>query len=188
MKILDVAEHLIQTRGYSAISYQDIADAIEIRKASIHYHFPTKGDLGVAVIERYADRFDKALTALADNEDLTSQTVLERYFAPFIAYAKLPDNVCLCGALAGEILVLPPEMRERVEHFFAFHQNWLAKILKRGADRGEFNLPGKPAGVARLVFSSLQGALLIKRATGRPDQVFDVISVLKQQLNGADAT
>jgi hypothetical protein len=30
---------LIQTRGYSAFSYQDVADSLGIRKASIHYHF-----------------------------------------------------------------------------------------------------------------------------------------------------
>ena len=67
-QILDLAETLIQTRGYSAFSYQDIADALGIRKASIHYHFPSKADLGVAVINRYIDRFDAALTEVAGDE------------------------------------------------------------------------------------------------------------------------
>jgi len=49
-EILDLAETLIQTRGYSAFSYQDIADSLGIRKASIHYHFPSKTDLGIAVV------------------------------------------------------------------------------------------------------------------------------------------
>src|SRR6185369_16920377 len=49
-QILDAAETLIQTRSYSAFSYQDIADELGIRKASIHYHFATKADLGVAVV------------------------------------------------------------------------------------------------------------------------------------------
>ena len=65
-QILDLAETLIQTRGYSAFSYQDIADSLGIRKASIHYHFPSKADLGVAVVDRYMARFDGALTAIAD--------------------------------------------------------------------------------------------------------------------------
>lgn len=182
-KILDVAEKLIQTRGYSAISYQDIADAIDMRKASIHYHYPSKADLGLAVIDRYAERFDTALRAIGDDTALSSVAALERYLEPFIAYAKQTDQVCLCGALAGEILVLPPAMRERVERFFAFHQTWLAKTLKRGADRGEFHLPGKPKQVARLFFAALQGALLVKRATGRADQVFDVIAMLRRQLS-----
>ena len=51
-QILDTMQDLIQVRGFNAVSYQDIADRIGIRKASIHYHFPTKFALGAAVIER----------------------------------------------------------------------------------------------------------------------------------------
>jgi TetR/AcrR family transcriptional repressor of nem operon len=56
-QILDIAETLIQTRSYSAFSYQDISDALDIRKASIHYHFASKADLGAAVVDRYVERF-----------------------------------------------------------------------------------------------------------------------------------
>src|ERR1043166_1832386 len=63
-QILDLAETLIQTRSYSAFSYQDISDALGLTKASIHYHFPSKAELGVAVIDRYAARFSAALAAL----------------------------------------------------------------------------------------------------------------------------
>jgi len=48
---VDLAEALIQSRGYSAFSYQDISDRLGIRKASIHYHFPSKTDLGVAALQ-----------------------------------------------------------------------------------------------------------------------------------------
>ena len=67
-QILDLAETLIQTRGYSAFSYQDIADALGIRKASIHYHFPSKTELGIAVIDRYIARFDEALVEVAGDQ------------------------------------------------------------------------------------------------------------------------
>ena len=45
-EILDVAERLVQVRGFNGFSYADIAEALEVTKASLHYHFPTKGDLG----------------------------------------------------------------------------------------------------------------------------------------------
>src|SRR6185295_2042375 len=67
-QILDLAETLIQTRGYSAFSYQDIADSLGIRKASIHYHFPSKTDLGIAVVDRYVARFGGALAAIAADQ------------------------------------------------------------------------------------------------------------------------
>ena len=48
--ILDVAQQLIQTRGYNAFSYADIASQVGIRTATIHYYFPTKADLGREVV------------------------------------------------------------------------------------------------------------------------------------------
>src|SRR5579871_2757315 len=175
-KILDLAEALIQTRGYSAFSYQDISDSLGIRKASIHYHFPSKTDLGIAVVDRYVARFGAALETLAADETRPSMAVMELYLEPYAAFASTTDRVCLCGALAGEILVLPPEMRSRVEGFFRSHQDWLAKILKRGASRGEFRLMAPPGKQARFIFSALQGALLVKRATGDATQMRDIVT------------
>jgi TetR/AcrR family transcriptional repressor of nem operon len=181
-QILDLAETLIQTRGYSAFSYQDIADALGIRKASIHYHFASKTDLGIAVVNRYIDRFDAALIQVAGDEQQSSMTMLDHYTQPYLAFARAPDRVCLCGALAGEMLALPDELRARVDHFFRTHQAWLTKLLKRGVARGEFHLVAPPAKVARSIFAGLQGALLVKRATGDLSQINDVIAVIKLQL------
>lgn len=181
-QILDLAETLIQTRGYSAFSYQDIAEALGIRKASIHYHFPSKTDLGVAVIDRYIARFDTALNQIAADQAQSSMAMLDFYVQPYLLFAGTPDRVCLSAALAGEMLALPPEIRGKVEHFFRTHQAWLTKILMRGAARGEFELQAPPAKVARMMFGALQGALLVKRATGDISQINDVIAVIKLQL------
>jgi TetR/AcrR family transcriptional repressor of nem operon len=181
-QILDLAETLIQTRGYSAFSYQDIADKLGIRKASIHYHFASKTDLGIAVVDRYVTRFGTALDAIAADESKSSMAMLDFYVQPYVGYAKTPDRICLCGALAGEILALPPEFRSRVAGFFRTHQLWLAEILKRGATRGEFRLATPAAKQARLMFAALQGALLVERTTGEASELRDVITVMKLQL------
>lgn len=181
-EILDVAETLIQTRGYSAFSYQDVADALGIRKASIHYHFPSKADLGAAVIDRYSQHFETALAALGEDPDRGSSTLLDFYLEPYLAYAGTRDRVCLCGALAGEMMALPDAMRARVERFFTAHQDWLAAIIARGVGRGEFRPGPPPTETARLVFGALQGALLVKRATGNERQFADVVAALKRHL------
>jgi TetR/AcrR family transcriptional repressor of nem operon len=181
-QILDLAETLIQTRGYSAFSYQDIADSLGIRKASIHYHFASKADLGIAVVDRYVARFGEALVAIAADQSQSSMAMLDFYVEPYAGFAKTPDRICLCGALSGEILALPAELRSRVDGFFRTHQEWLTGILKRGAARGEFTLAAPPAKVARFIFSALQGALLVKRTTGDATQLRDVITVMKAQL------
>src|SRR5882672_2106951 len=182
-QILDLAEMLIQTRSYGAFSYQDISDALGIRKASIHYHFASKADLGAAVIDRYAQRFATALAVLDRDPSTSSMAMLDFYVEPYLQYAKTPDRVCLCGALAGEMMTLPLEMRLRVDRFFRAHHAWLARILERGSARNEFNATAPAAKAARLVFAALQGALLVKRTTGDASQLKDVVTVLKSQLS-----
>jgi len=181
-QILDVAETLIQTRSYSAFSYQDVADALAIRKASIHYHFATKADLGIAVVDRYVGRFGSALAAKAQDPSRSSAALLDFYCAPYLQFAQTSDRVCLCGALAAETMALPPQIRARVADFFKDHQAWLARILERGAQRGELTLRAPAAKTARMFFGALQGALLVKRTTGDITQLKDVMAALKSQL------
>jgi AcrR family transcriptional regulator len=56
-EILDVAERMARTGGYNGFSFREIAKAVGIKAASVHYHFPTKDELGAAVARRYTERF-----------------------------------------------------------------------------------------------------------------------------------
>lgn len=180
--ILDQAETLIQTRGYSAFSYHDIAVALGVTKASIHYHFPSKSDLGAAVIDRYAERMRAALAELSANPEISSLQLLDFYASPYLAFAETPDRICLAAALAGEIMALPPEVRGHVQRFFLEHQAWLEEIIARGAARSELVLRDSPAATARMAFGALQGALIVKRTTGDLSQLLDVVATLKAQM------
>ena len=62
--LMQTAESLLCTRGYAAFSYADLAEAVGIRKASIHHHFPAKEDLGVAVVEAYVERVAQGLEGI----------------------------------------------------------------------------------------------------------------------------
>lgn len=178
-RIVETMQHLIQTRGFSAVSYQDIADELGIRKASIHYHFATKTELGVAVVEHYATAMADSLQAATE---LSAWRQLDAYLAPIRDFADTADKICLCGALAGEYLALPVEMRAVVSDFFASSQQWLEKLLKDGRRSGEFAFEGSARQQARLAFSALQGALLVKRTNGDAGQLKDVIAGLKARL------
>ncbi len=181
-KILDVGQALIQTRGYTAMSFQDIALQVGIKKPSIIHHFPSKADLGVAIIRRYRDTFASQLDALNNNPDTTAWEALDFYFSPYLHFAQTPDTVCLCGSLAGEIPALPQEMRVEVKQFMEAHQHWLEGILRRGRKNGELNFDETPARLSRMLFNMLQGSLLVKRSTDDISQVQDVIKAIKRML------
>ena len=63
-RILDSAESLVQVRGFNGFSYADVAAELAVTKASLHYHFPGKAELGRALIARYATRFNAALAGI----------------------------------------------------------------------------------------------------------------------------
>ena len=139
-KILDVAERLVQLRGFNGFSYADVAEELGISKASLHYHFAGKAELGEALIERYASRFTGSLDEI--------QTRPIDAPAKLAAYAKLYGDVlrrkrmCLCGMLAAEYQTLPKPMRSAVVSFFDDQEAWLVGVLEQGREEGTLALLG----------------------------------------------
>src|SRR4051812_42923894 len=106
-RILDVAERLIQTKGFNAFSYADIASELDVTKASLHYHFATKALLGLRIVERYAVNFEAALGAI-DQREHGSEKKLRAYIALYEGVLR-QGRMCLCGMLAADFETLQPE-------------------------------------------------------------------------------
>ena len=181
-RVLDAGQELIQTRGFSAISFQDIASEVGIKKPNIIHHFPTKAELGVVIIRRYRDTFAAQLQEISEDSAKSCWDALEFYFSPYLFFASTPDKVCLCGALAGEIPALPETMRAEVKQFMEAHQQWLEEILLRGSGRGNYASIDSPEFLSRMIFNSLQGSLLVKRSTEDLTQLADVIAAITKLL------
>jgi TetR/AcrR family transcriptional repressor of nem operon len=162
--ILDAAERLVRARGYNGFSYRDLGEEIGIKTASIHYHFPSKGDLGQALVKREREVFAQALAQL-DAEEPDPRQRLERFLRLFQASTIDRDNrMCLGGMLAVEQDTLPEAVGQAVRQLFAQNEDWLARLLEEGRKRRQFRFQGPAEGAARALFSSLEGALVTARA------------------------
>ena len=62
--LLKVAEVKVRQGGYNNFSFREIANEVGIKSASVHYHFPTKADLGAELAHQYTDAFLSALVML----------------------------------------------------------------------------------------------------------------------------
>jgi TetR/AcrR family transcriptional repressor of nem operon len=164
-RILDIAEQLVQTRGFNGFSYADIATALRIRKASIHYYFPTKADLGRTVIERYHRAFRRELEVI-ERKWPDARQRLERYVQLYDDVLREKNRVCLCGMLAADFTTLPKAIRDRVAAFFEENERWLIKVLEEGRKARTLRFEGPPDVAARLVLSTLEGAMLVARSYG----------------------
>lgn len=163
-RILDIAERLVQTRGFSNFSYADIASELGITKASLHYHFAGKAELGQALITRYAQRFSEALDRI-DQDMPDARAKLEAY-AGLYADVLRGKRMCMCGILAAEYQTLPKPMRGAVITFFDENQRWLSHVLTEGQEDQTLAFSGSKEDVAQSIISTLEGAMLVARPYG----------------------
>jgi TetR/AcrR family transcriptional regulator, transcriptional repressor for nem operon len=163
-EILDAAERLVQVRGFNAFSYADIASELDLTKASLHYHFSGKAELGRALIERYSDRFGGALREI-DEGGGDAAAKLAAY-AEIYAEVLRDRRMCLCGMLAADYDTLPEPMRKAVVGFFDRNEAWLTEVLEQGEREGSLQLSGSAVEAAQSLVSGLEGAMLIARPYG----------------------
>ncbi|HZX42947.1 MAG TPA: TetR/AcrR family transcriptional regulator [Myxococcaceae bacterium] len=165
-RILDVAERLIQTRGFNGFSYADVSAGVGITKASLHYHFPTKAELGLSLIRRYQVSFSEALRTL-DESGGDPRALLEGYVQIYASVLR-KDRMCLCGMLAAEHSTLPRPMQQALRLFFDGNERWLGGVLRSGERMGALRLRGSVRDEARLLVAALEGALLVARSYDDP--------------------
>jgi len=165
VEILDLAENLLRDRGFNGFSYANISSALSIKNAAIHYHFPRKADLGVAVIQRARERFAN----WTQDQRIGSKTPaekLEAFFRRYLNFLDAGQQVCLGGALETDFKTLPSMMQAETQKLASDILAWMEEVLVEGQEKHIFTFPGKAKDQAILILSSLQGALQMTRAVG----------------------
>lgn len=162
VRILDLAENLLLERGYNAFSYQHIARELGVKPAAIHYHYPSKDDLGAAIVSRQLQRLRK-WRDLPRVADLSPTEQLDALFAVYDNHARQECRVCLFGALAADFRTLPVPMQAELRTFNTELTAWLAQVLAVGKAVGTLRFVGSPSAKAVLVLTTLAGALQVAR-------------------------
>jgi TetR/AcrR family transcriptional repressor of nem operon len=163
-QILDIAQRLVQTRGFNAFSYADIASTLNVSKASLHYHFPSKAKLGVRLIERYEDEFERLLGGI-DLDGGSAAMKLQRYVLLY-AHVLADQRMCLCGMLAAEFETLPKAMQAALDGFFALNERWLVSVLEEGRNVGTLQFKGPASEAAQFIIGSLEGSMMMAKSHG----------------------
>lgn len=169
-KIVSLADKLIRVKGFNAFSYKDIADPLEVKNAAVHYHFPTKADLGMAVVAGEMERFQHNVQQW---RQLPEEEQLGLLFDVFRKHCYA-GNVCLMGSLAPDYETLSPGMQEKVSDMAEAILEWVTNCLENGRLHKRFHFKGRAGDRALLVISNLQSSLLLARVMGT--EAFDRIS------------
>jgi len=167
-EIIRRTNELLASGGYNSFSYADIAELVDVRKASIHHHFPAKVDLVKATVSLHRHAMREGLKSIEQSipDPYARLVAYSRYWAECIQESNPP--ICICALLAAELPAIPAEVAEEVMGHFNDLQAWLASTMEEGASRGAMRLSDSPSAEAAMFMASIHGAMLSARATGNP--------------------
>jgi TetR/AcrR family transcriptional repressor of nem operon len=164
-KILNMAEAQFLQNGYSAMSLGVIASGLKLSPLVVQEYFPTKADLGLAIINRARRRFKKW-------KKLPDQLNSTPYFK-LVNFTQLYDNHHLQDQRMGYVVaasaskqVLPKNLLQEINEFAAEQHQYVSKVLKAGKEKESLKFRGKAKAKAAVILSSLVGALQLSRVQG----------------------
>ncbi len=171
-QILEIAERRMRISGYNAVSYRDIAGDLGIKSSSLHYHFPKKEDLGMALVQRYSQLFQQRLET--QTKSLTHPKDKLAEFIDIYRHALIKQKlVCLCAILGAEAPGLPPMITKEVNTFFEANIAWLKDIYT--------DLKCKNAAtLATSTLSLLEGAMIVS-SVNKNNDIFEAAAELIEQ-------
>ena len=174
-KILNTADSIMVQRGYSAFSYADISEAVGIRKASIHHHFPTKAGLAVAVLRVHREKLVQG-TEMLDTQIECPLGRLQAYIQHWEGCIRgRTASFCVAALLGAEMPSLPEEVQSEVRLHFSILGEWLERTLKAGVKMQVVKLQNTAAIESQTLMAVVHGGMLSARAMENCD-VFKIVT------------
>jgi TetR/AcrR family transcriptional regulator, transcriptional repressor for nem operon len=178
--IINLAEELVLSKGYNWFSYADIAKPLNIKNAAIHYHFPNKEDLGVAIVEKQGGDFRqlKSMLAARGANEIESLRSLSTFYSGYIEEKK----VCMIGSMGTDVMTLPELVQQKLKGQLDEIWRWLANLLESGRERGLFRFEGEPRIKALDYLTNVSAGVQIIRITGKQNEFDALVDLFFEEI------
>lgn len=174
--ILNIGTKVLSKKGYNGFSYADIAEIAKIRKASIHYHFPTKADLCIAIIEKHQEYINSLIEKQKDMNALERLQKIIDYYLKLI----IENEICIMGTLANASNTLERRVKDKSLDFCKTILLHTTNILEYGVEKKEFREVDNREDKAIEILSSLMGLAQISRIYSKERIVMVVQGIINQ--------
>jgi AcrR family transcriptional regulator len=164
-QIIELTDTLVRDQGYNAFSFYDIAQKLKIKNASIHYYFPTKTDLGIALLEKHTERLHQLQKSVAEKDPMTKI----KAFLSIYNVIHTEGRVCIVGSLATDLKTVEPKMAKALKTFANEILAWVTTILKEGRENRTFSFSETPRTKALMIITNMLAAVQLSRLTGEKD-------------------
>ncbi len=163
--IIRTGDELIRGRGYHAFSFADIAKELGIRNASIHYHFPAKTDLGVAVVQQHIEKLDKLMASVANKNPL----VQLKAFLSVYDHTRAGNRICIVGSIAAAVTTVDAPLAKELKVLVSRIIEWLCGILEDGRAKKIFRFRSSPRTKALMIAGTMLASVQLSRVTTAKD-------------------
>ncbi len=163
--ILYEAEHLVKSSGFNGFSYSDIASKLGIKKASVHYHYCNKEELGIAILDKQISDFETWCFHM-DQKPVSSLEKVRSYIRRSEFYIKDGNSVPPVIMLQAEISKLPDTMKQLIKEYGKIEHIWLKQTFLKTVENNEIPSYHNPSQLALMVGSFIQGATQVGRTFG----------------------
>jgi len=184
-KIVELSLKHFQKSGYRSFSYRDLAKEIGIKTSSIHYYFPTKDDLAMAVVKTYRSVLnDQARSILIKASDPKAR--LQIYMDTFIESFNQEKDISFCAMLSADLENVSNSVKEEINMLFEDNINLITRVLEEGLRLRVFNFEKSPRELAEVIHANLEGATVTSRVLGNDRTLINTIELTNKLLENKD--
>ena len=153
---LDVAQRFVQTKGFDAMSVQDVLDELDASKGAFYHYFDSKQALLEAVVDRFADAAIATITPILSDPNLPAVRKLERIFSGIASFKAQQKEFVLAMIEVwnsdGNAMVREKLRRLTVNRLVPL----LSVVIEQGIKEGTFAAQS-PEETAMVLTSLMQG-------------------------------
>lgn len=175
-QIIDLAVKLIQQKGYVAFSYDDISKQLGVTKASIHYHFKNKEDLGLAITERLVNTIQNFISFIKNSSDSAEEKLI--LFIQQQTERISCSEICPISSLQTDFESLPFSVQEKIKEVSKLELSIIQEIVIQAQTEKGGNNTEDIHWIALTILSSVKGAILHRRVMGE-----NILTEITKQLN-----
>jgi TetR/AcrR family transcriptional repressor of nem operon len=181
---LHKAMEVFWSRGYEAASIEDLVKQMGINRQSLYDTFGDKHSLYLEALDRYHEVHGRKVFELLEQPGSVKKGLRQLFEA--IVEGSLCDGQrrgCFMGNAMSELAGRCKETAARTSSHMAAAEETFYRALLRGKKEGELKGLRDPRAVARFLYSSFQGLILMAKATKDRKTLQDVVKVTLSVLD-----
>jgi TetR/AcrR family transcriptional repressor of nem operon len=184
-KIIRAAKRLFRLKGYGDTSIDDICRESGVKRGNLYFYFKSKEELARVAIDEAAEKNIPFLEAMMDDEPDPLRRI-ELMIDGIIAYYKSRGSKasCMFGTIAQEVGESNRVLADATNRFFISWTQLLSSQFDEAKDTGRISHEHDSTALSHLIISSLEGALILYKASMQQDAYNKTRDALKSTLEG----